>query len=192
MRTGRIAGLLYALLLGGCALVPEKPGPPPAVASVQAPVPTAPVCPPAEPAPAAVQPAPPPAPVVVTPVSVQAMDYLARARQRSPRELSNEVEAARKAFAATRSEHDRVRLALLLSLPNLPFSDEAQALELLEPLTRDAGSEYQSLAQLVTGLVAEQRRRGVQASALQQKLDRIKALEQEMQQRAARPESRRR
>jgi len=61
---------------------------------------------------------------------------------------------------------------------------------LLEPLVRDAANEYRSLAQLMTTLLTEQRRRGSQAMALQHKLDRINALEKEMQQRAATPEPR--
>ena len=101
-----------------------------------------------------------------------------------------EYDSLRKAFADSKSHHDRVRLVLLLSLPAAPFHDEAQALELLEPLTRDASSEYQALAQLLATLLNEQRRLNNQTLALQQKLERIKALEKELQQRAVSPESR--
>jgi hypothetical protein len=143
------------------------------------------------PEPAPVEPSEPTVAVVVERSgAARAVDYFARIRQRSVRELRLEHDSLRKAFAASKSDHDRVRLALLLSLPAAPFHDEAQALELLEPLTRDATNEYQALAQLLATMLTEQRRRASQALALQQKLDRIMALEKEMQQRAATPESR--
>ncbi|RPI46190.1 MAG: hypothetical protein EHM59_08130 [Betaproteobacteria bacterium] len=187
MRTDRV--WLYALvaLLAACTTLPPdepqpapEPSPPPVVVAP----------PPPEPEPI-VEPSPPPVPVVAEPpASVRALEYFARQRQRSAKELKIEYDTVRKSFAGSRSAHDRVRLALLLSLPHNGLGDEAQALELLDPLTRDAASEYQSLAQLMTVLLTEQRRRGSQAMALQQKLDRIKALENEMQQRAATPEPR--
>jgi len=186
MKAHRISLYLLSILLAACTTVPIEEPPP-------APEPSVPpqVTAPAEPEPS-VEPSLPPAPVVIIEPSgsVRALEYFARLRQRSPRDLKIEYDTLRKSFAASRSEHDRVRLALLLSLPNGPFADDAQALELLDPVTRDAASEYQTLAQLVTTLLIEQRRRGSQATALQHKLDRIMALEKEMQQRAATPRSR--
>ena len=169
-------------LLAGCVTPPpaepphETPEPPPE------PVETRPYPPPAEPR--------PPVPIAVEPPgTLRALAYVDRVRQRPARELRGEYEALRKTFAASRSEHDRVRLALLLSLPHTAFGDDSQALELLEPLARDTGSEYHALAQFVTTLLVEQRRTARHAAGLQQKLDRIRALEKEMQQRAATPES---
>lgn len=176
---------LASALLSACATKPPDepllpvPTEPPTVATTR-------------PYPRAEEKRPLPVPIVVKSGAMRAIEYFAGTRQRSARELRTEYEAIRKSFASTRSDYDRVRLALLLSLPNAPFSDESQALQLLEPLSRDAGNEYNGLAQLVTTLLAEQRRRTHQATALQQKLDRIKALEQEMQQRAATPESKKR
>jgi hypothetical protein len=57
-------------------------------------------------------------------------------------------------------------------------------LELLEPLARDAGNDYQDLALLLSFFLSEQRRRGEQALLLQNKLESIKALEKEMHERA--------
>jgi len=140
------------------------------------------------------RPEPPPAPIVLTEPSavVRALDHFNRTRQRPVRDQRIEFEAVRKAYAGSHADYDRVRLALLLSLPNTPFADDLQALELLEPLARDTGSEYHALAQLMTALLNEHRRLERQSTALQQKLDRIRALEKEMQQRAATPESKRR
>lgn len=183
-----IVRLLFALLslaIGACTTVPVEP-PPPEPKRVAPPPIAAP-----EPEPAVSEPEPPPVTVVVEPsAAARALDYFARIRHRPVRELRLEYDSLRKAFADSKSNHDRVRLALLLSLPAAPFHDEAQALELLEPLTRDATNEYQALAQLLATMLNEQRRLNSQTLALQQKLERIKALEKELQQRAATPEPR--
>jgi hypothetical protein len=127
----------------------------------------------------------PPAPVVAEPApALKAMEYFAQMKQRSPREQKVEQERLRKSFAGSRSDHDRMRLALALSLPGSSVKEEAQALELLEPLARDPKNEYQELALLLSALLSEQRRRGEQALQLQNKLDGIKALEKEMHERA--------
>lgn len=179
------AGTALMVLVAGCATTPPPgptlpiPVPPPDVAITRA-------------YPRPEEPAPPVALAAERTGTARALDYFGRMRQRPVREQRAEYESARRAYASTRSEHDRVRLALLLSLPNAPFGDENQALELLEPLARDTGSEYHGLAQLVSALLNEQRRLGRQSAALQQKLDRLRALELEMQQRAVNPESKKR
>lgn len=181
---GRAAILASLLSLAGCTTVSAPPAAPPAPEPPKAVEP--PPCPQVE------------APAVITPVpaeppgAVRALAYFNRSRERPARELRGEYESVRKAYAASRSEHDRMRLAMLLSLPHTGFDDETQALDLLDPLARDAGSEYQALAQLMTSLLNEQRRASRQAAALQQKLDRIRALEKEMQQRTVPPEPRKR
>lgn len=184
IRHGLLAGLGGALLAGCVTAPPTAPLPEPAPKPPEI-VETRPYPPPAEPR--------PPVPIAVEPPGpMRVLAYFDRVRQRPPRELRGEYDTVRKAFAATRSEHDRMRLALLLSLPQTGFGDDHQALELLEPLARDAGSEYHALAHLMTALLAEQRRTARHAVGLQQKLDRIRALEKEMQQRAATPESKKR
>src|SRR5574340_110138 len=45
-------------------------------------------------------------------------------------ELGKEHDSARQAYTKARSEFNRVRLALVLSLPNTPLSDDSSALEL--------------------------------------------------------------
>ncbi len=182
------AALVASALLAACAAVPvdeppvtEVPPPqPPAVsmAPVVAPV----VPPPAPPAPPIALPEPP--------AATRALQFFSQLRQRPQRDLRHEQERLRKAFAASRSEHDRIRLALALSVPGASAAEETQALELLEPLVRDSRSEYHDLASLVAALLTEQRRRHDQALALQHKLDRIKALEREMQERSSARNSR--
>lgn len=174
--------LLAALLLAACTTTPiEKP--PPAI--VIAPEPKPDPVPAPEPAPPPeVAPPAPPIPVPEPPASVRALRYYAQLKERPPREQRQEQERLRKSFATSRSDYDRIRLALALSVPGSSLAEEAQALELLEPLVRDSRGEYHDVALLVAGLLTEQRRRGEQAAQLQTKLERIKALEKEMQERS--------
>jgi hypothetical protein len=185
-RLQRACGLGMSLLLAACVSAPVTPPP-------------APEPPPAPPQPPAVvdvpedaAPVTPPPPVAVAepPAATRALQFYSQLRGRAPREQRLEQERLRKSFAASRSEHDRVRLALTYALPGASPADELQALELLEPLVRDSRSEYHDLATLVSGLLAEQRRRGEQAAALQHKLERIKALEREMLERSTAREAR--
>jgi hypothetical protein len=181
------AALVASALLAACAAVPveeppvtEVPPPQPPAVSV-APVPVVPPTP-APPAPPIALPEPP--------AATRALQFFSQLRQRPQRDLRHEQDRLRKAFAASRSEHDRIRLALALSMTGASAAEESQALELLEPLVRDSRSEYHDLASLVAALLTEQRRRHDQALALQHKLDRIKALEREMQERSTARDSR--
>ena len=178
--------LSASLLLAACGNAPVAPPPaqeppalpPPPPAAVQAPEIAPPVV------------TQPPPPLAEPPAAARALQFYAQLRARAPREQRQEQERLRKSFIASRSEHDRVRLALTYSIPGAAAGEEAQALELLEPLVRDPRSEYHDLAMLLTGLLAEQRRRGEQAAALQHKLERIKALEREMLERSTTREAR--
>ena len=180
-----------SLLLAACTVPgPEKPVPPPAEVPPAEPAPPpAEIQPEAAPPPAE-EPAPPPVAVPEPPPQVRALNFFAQLKQRPPREQRQEQERLRKAFAASRSDHDRIRLALALAVPGSTPGEEAQALELLEPVVRDPRNDYHELASLLTVLLSEQRRRGEQAAALQLKLERIKALEKEMQERSTTREPR--
>ncbi|MPZ46189.1 MAG: hypothetical protein GEV05_22955 [Betaproteobacteria bacterium] len=169
--------LIASLLLAACTTVGvEKP--PPAIAPQPAP-------PVAEPAPPVeVAPTPPPVAIPEAPAALRALRFYAALKERPAREQRQEQERLRKSFAASRSDYDRIRLALAFSMPGVSAAEESQALELLEPLVRDLRSDYHELALLASTLLAEQRRRGEQAAALQRKLERIKALEKEMQERS--------
>jgi hypothetical protein len=187
MKSRFLAGMLgLAALTGGCTTLPEEPPPPPAP---PAPVPA----PPRIEEPVVPEPPPepvvriliPPAPVIAEPApALKAMQYFAQLKQRPLREQKLEQERLRKSFAGSRSDHDRMRLALALSMPGSSLKEESQALELLEPLASDPKNEYQELASLLSALLGEQRRRGEQALQLQSKLEGIKALEKEMHERA--------
>ena len=164
----------FMVAMTGCAVVGPQPEPEPA-----------------EPPEAAPEVEPPPS--VVVPREIEPMrpsaqvlelerllDYFRALRRLNATELAREHENARAAFMRTRSDYDRVRLALLLSLPNTPFNDEGRALELLEPMLRTPGSILQGLAMLVHVMVYEQRRLEQNMAKLQEKLDALKSLERKL------------
>lgn len=109
-----------------------------------------------------------------------ALAYYARVRRLAGAELQREQEASRRVLTKSRSDGNRMRYALALAVPGAPATDEARALETLEPLTRNAASPLHGLAMLMTGLLQEQRRLDAQAQALQQKLDAMLELERSM------------
>lgn len=109
-----------------------------------------------------------------------ALTYYAKVRRLSGVELQREQEAARRALMRSRSDGNRMRYALALTVPGAPVADDIRALETLEPLTRNAASPLQGLALLMTGLLQEQRRLDSQAQTLQQKLDAMLELERSM------------
>ena len=108
------------------------------------------------------------------------LSYFAQLRKVSPPELAREHESARQAYGGTRSDYNRVRLAMVVSLPNTPFYDEPRALDLLEPLSKTSGAQLSGLAFLLVSQIQERRRLDANAHALQQKLDALKSLERSL------------
>ncbi|MBI4194395.1 MAG: hypothetical protein HY526_04885 [Betaproteobacteria bacterium] len=110
----------------------------------------------------------------------QALKYFQRVRRLGGAELVREHDGARLSFARTRSDLDRVRLAMVLSLHGTGVSDDARALELLEPLVRSQNSALHGLAFLLQSFVQEQRRLGHGIQGMQQKLDALKSMERSL------------
>jgi hypothetical protein len=147
------------------------------------------------PTPPVVSPPPP-----VTPDAPRASEVeiligeFARLRKLGPLELAREQEAARQAFNQSRTDTARVRFAMAVALPGAAGSDEARALEVLDPLVKTPGAALHSLAFLLSSYVQEQRRLAAQVAGLQQnlqglhqnvqglqqKLDAIKSLERSL------------
>ena len=193
-----------ALAAAGCVSVEESPqeagkaeSTPPA--AVVAPTPRR-----AETAPPTVAaPEPPVSPAPAQPARASAVEALiadyARLRRLPTGELAREQEAARQEFNQTRSDPARVRFAMALGAPGGPASDEARALELLDPLARTPGASLHALAVLLSAHFQDQRRLATQVqslqqnvqglqqnvNALQQKLDAIKSLERSLSGREA-------
>lgn len=98
-------------------------------------------------------------------------------------ELGKERDSARQTYTRTRSDFDRVRLAMVLSLPNTSFRDEPRALELLDPVARNRRASLHGLVFLLSAYIHEQKRLDGNAQSLQHKLDALKSLERSLSER---------
>jgi hypothetical protein len=106
--------------------------------------------------------------------------YFEYTKRLAPTELAREQEAARVAFARSRSDFNRVRYAIALAFP-LPGRAEApRSGDLLEPLVKNPQARLHPLAAALATLIAESRRLDAQAAALQQKLDGLRQIEKSL------------
>lgn len=108
------------------------------------------------------------------------LTYYAQVRQLSGPDLAREHESAKRALTRSRSDANRLRYALLLTLPGAPATEEPRVQELLEPVTRNGDSALRGLALLMMASLQEQRRLETSAQGLQQKLDALLTLERNM------------
>ena len=98
-------------------------------------------------------------------------------------QLGRELEIARTVLARESSDFNRVRLAMLLGLPNTPLTDGARALELLEPVASNQTGPFSALASLLAAQLQERKRLDANTQDLQKKLDALKSLERSMMER---------
>jgi hypothetical protein len=91
-------------------------------------------------------------------------------------DLAKEYDAVRLLSANSHADIMRVRYAMLLSVPGTPFNDDTRAVEMLEPLLKNAEGSLHTLAYLLSAQIQEQRR----GQGLQQKLEALKALEKNL------------
>jgi len=181
-----VAALLW---LAACAAPP-----PPRVEPAPAPV----VEPKPEPAPAVVEPpppvviiqqAPPAEPPPVNEEEQQAIALLAdlqRYAAETGDELRRELASASQAVNRSRTDANRIRLAVLLTLPGAGPPDDARALALLESVFGKSagGSPVKQLAVILYAQIVE-RTRGVaeekkKTQAAQEKLDQLRAVERSL------------
>lgn len=106
--------------------------------------------------------------------------YYQHLRKLSATDLGREHDTARQAYSRSRTDFSRVRLAMVLSLPNTVFIDEGRALELLEPVGKGGAGQLGGLASLLSAQIQERRRLDANAQGLQQKLDALRTLERSM------------
>lgn len=178
-----VPATVVLMLAGGCAVLksPEAEPPPTPPAEAQEPAPPAPDEIEPQPAPKEVAPVPAPAPAPApAPEFKRLLDYFRGLKKLAGVELAREYDNARTAFARTRSDYDRLRLALLHALPDTAYSDESRALDLLEPLIKSQNSMLHDLAFLIHAFVYQQRRLEHSLQSVQQKLDALKALEKNL------------
>ena len=158
--------------------LPVTPVPVPSVVIVQTPA--------APPPPAVV---PPPVTQSLNEEEQQALSLLAdlqRYVSDSSEDLKRELAGANAALARTRSDVNRIRLAMLLTMPAAGPPDDARALSLLEPLVSKTGtsSPLKQLATLLYAQIVERarivREEQKRTAAAQEKLDALRAVERSL------------
>jgi len=200
LRRGYSVGALSGLaLLAACAAPPPAPAPAPAAVApvVQIepdPLPVTPVPVPqivivqSPPQPTAQQ-LPLPAAPPVNEEEQQALALLVdlqRYAVEAGEDLRRELAAANLALTRTRSDANRIRLAMLLTLPTAGPPDDARALSLLEPMVGRSGnaSPMKQIASLLYAQITE-RARSVReeqrkTAVAQEKLDALRAVERSL------------
>jgi hypothetical protein len=164
--TSAIACLACALLLAGCELLPYFE-------------PKEPIEPkePAQSEPTQSAPVGDPQPASEVDSLVQ---YSQHIRKLSAGDLGREYDSVRQAYNRERNASNRVRLAMVLTVPNTSFYDESRAIDLLEPVVREANGRLQPLALMLISYLQEQKRLNANVQGLQQKLDALKSLERSL------------
>lgn len=163
-------GVALAVVLCGCAVKGrETPAVEPPIAT---PLPRARE---AETPPAPTPAKPPPSPPRASETE-NLLAYYVTVRRLAPPELAREYENARQLYTKSRADSNRVRYASVASVPGTPFSDDARALEALEPLLRNPDSAFHSIAYIISVQISEQRR----SAGLQQKLDALMSLDKSL------------
>jgi hypothetical protein len=115
------------------------------------------------------------------------LSYFEHVRKLPAAELVRESESARAAFMGSRADFDRMRLAILISIPNTALNDDQRAADLLNPLVKNESSSLHGLALVMSAHLQERRRletgmQGLQQNVqrLQQKLDALMSLERSL------------
>jgi len=196
----RRAVFAVLVLVAGCATPAPpppprvEPAPPPTVVAEVKPEPVPVVAEPPPPvviiqqAPAA-PPPPPAAPAPVNEEEQQAIALLAdlqRYASESPDDLRRELAAANQAVNRARTDANRIRLAVLTTLPAAGPTDDARALALLESVFgKSAGTSPVKQLAVVLYLQIAERTRGVaeekkKTAAAQEKLDQLRAVERSL------------
>jgi len=143
------------------------------------------------------QPSPcPPSEVVVSGQMDDMMQYYDSLKKQSPSELARVYDRVKQNFGQNKSDANRIRLALLLTLPNASFRDIPAALHLLNEWPRDSkhANNLQSFRNLLAALLADQQRLSSnleeasqklkeeqkRADTLQHQIDAIKSMEKNL------------
>jgi hypothetical protein len=173
----RRAAALVALALAACALVE----PPPRTTPAPVVEPTAPAPKPPAPTP----PAPTPAPAVEADESRQVAEllgYYQRVAGLGLEDQKRELATATQAFNRERSNANRVRLALMYSVPGTAMQDDARAAQLLEPIASGSGAVRQ-FAGLVHAQVTDRLKTQKRADQLKDQVEQLRAIEKQLMER---------
>jgi hypothetical protein len=175
-------GLLLAVVLGGCTTLGNMP----ANGGTTGGTTSTPTEIPAETPTEAAQEAP--QELDCTPPSDDAdklLTYFEHLKKSDSLKMQHEMDVAAAAFTRTHNDYNRVRLAMLYTLPDTGFADSGQAVKLLEPVVKKPDAPLHALALLVMSYTREQMRLGKTTQGLQQKLDALKSLDKTLIERDA-------
>jgi hypothetical protein len=113
---------------------------------------------------------------------VELIGYGHRVAALQAEDQQRELNASSQNFSKDRGAYGRVRLALVLSLPNTAFCDEPKAAGLLEPLvSKDAAAgPMQQFAGLLYTQLSERVREQRRATQLKEQLDALKDVERKI------------
>ena len=116
---------------------------------------------------------------------VELIGYSQRVAALQLEEQQRELNASSQFFSKDRGAYGRVKLALVLSLPGTPFSDETKAAGLLEPMVskETAAGPMQQFAGLLYAQVSERVREQRRATQLKEQLDALKDVERKIMER---------
>lgn len=129
--------------------------------------------------------------------AVEVLAYFQHIKTLPATALAAENAAAAQALSKQRSDSNRLKLALLLLLPNTAFKDEARAAALADEVLNNKAADtphLKNLALLIAAVANEQKRQEERflqlaqkqkddekrADALQQKLDALKSIEKDL------------
>lgn len=120
--------------------------------------------------------------------------YADKLRALTPPALESERMTAEQDYRSAPTGFNRLRLALVLSQPRVPFRDDARARELLGQAVRDPSASSDALRSFAGWMLQELDDRAAaermleeerrQRLGLQKKLDQLKAVEEEMDRRS--------
>ena len=96
-----------------------------------------------------------------------------------PEDQKRELATATQAFSDERSNENRVRLALVYSIPGTALQDDARASQLLEPIASGSGALHQ-FAVLVHGQVTDRLKAQKRADQLKDQIEQLRAIEKQL------------
>ncbi len=105
--------------------------------------------------------------------------YYSRVAAMSPENQRREYAGASRTFSRDPTPYNRIRVAMLASMPGTPYQDDVRAMSLLEPYSR-AGPSYDRLRQfgaILHGQLAERIHSRGRAEQLKEQLDALRAVE---------------
>jgi hypothetical protein len=111
---------------------------------------------------------------------IDALGYAQQVAARPAEAQRREVQSAQQAFARDKNTSSRLRLALLLSQPNLAGHDEGRAAALLEPLVSGSDGSARALASLLLVQINERQKGERQSRQMKDQLDELRSIERSL------------